>query len=113
MSERGFYTPRAATIRLLMLAVLLAGAGWAAWLWDAGPEPMDFGAAFGKWVAMGVFFVLLLFVPFMLKDLIEARRYARQMRIEMERAYRPTGRHDTGAKPVEARGRGDAPDNWQ
>ena len=113
MSEKGFYTPRGATIRLLMLAALLAGTGWAGWVWYPGPEPMDAGSAFGKAIARGVFFVLLLFIPFMLKDLFEALRYARTMRKEMERAYRPSGRYDTGAPPVEIKGRGDAPDNWQ
>lgn len=110
--NQGYYTVRTAWVRLAMLAALMAGFAWTAWWWQAGPEPLDFGVAFVKAVSKGVFFILPLSVPFMLKDLLEAYRYRRLQREQMERAYRSSGRHDTGLKPWGGSS-GSAPDGWE
>lgn len=101
--QQGVYTPRAAKIRLVMLAAFIGFGAWAYWASDWNP--------FVRAICGGVAAVLLLGVPFMLKDLFEATRHARIQREEMERAYTLSGRHDTGMKPWQ--GKGDAPDNWQ
>lgn len=97
------YSPRSAKLRLGLLALLLASFAWAGWAADLNP--------FLRMIGRGVSFVLLLFVPFLLKELYEALRHDRVRREQMQRAYTPSGRHDTGL--ASWHGEGDAPDNWQ